>query len=125
MGSQWFGSATSIGIAMGLAILAARLLNLKHAFWVVLGVLPVLSARGISPGYTFWYEQAGALLGFLAGACLVAIVGTHQAWFWIALPVLIFCSAYASTAMGFVAGQAAFTVFAVACSAFSLRSTGT
>jgi hypothetical protein len=40
-------------------------------------------------------------------------VGTHQAWFWIALPGLIFCSAYASTAIGPVAGQAAFTVFAV------------
>jgi len=113
MHSQWFGNATCIGIAMGLAILAARLLGLNHAFWVVLGVLPVLSARGTSPGYTFWHEQAGTLLGFLGGACLVAIVGVHQAWFWIALPVLIFFSAYASTAVGFVAGQAAFTVFTV------------
>ena len=111
--SSWLAHAACIGIAMGLAIFAARVLNLSHAFWVVLGVLPVLSAGGMSPSRTFWHEQAGTLLGFVVGAALVLAVGSHQEWYWIILPCLIFFSAYASTALGFVAGQAGFTVFAV------------
>jgi len=110
---QWLGNAVRTGLAMSLASLAARILGLNHAFWVVLGVLPVLSARGMSPTRTFWREQAGTLLGFLAGACLVAALGAHEAWYWIALSLSVFFSAYASTAIGFAAGQAGFTVFAV------------
>ncbi len=111
--SHWLGNATFTGLAMGLAVLTAHFLLLSHPFWVVLGVLPVLSARGTLPARTFWHQQAGTILGFVVGACLVAIVGSHQEVYWIALPCVIFISAYASTAFGFVAGQAAFTVFAV------------
>jgi hypothetical protein len=32
---------------------------------------------------------------------------------WIALPVAIFCASYAASAVGVVAGQAAFTVMAI------------
>ena len=53
------------------------------------------------------------MLGFLVGAALVAVIGTNQTWYWLVLPWVVFASAYASTALGFVAGQAALTVFAV------------
>jgi hypothetical protein len=42
--------------------------KVEHAFWVVLGVLPVLSASGASAVRTFWQEQAGTLIGFLVSA---------------------------------------------------------
>jgi hypothetical protein len=42
----------------------------------------------------------------------VAIIGPHQAWYWLTLPFIVFASAYAASAVGFIAGQAAFTVFA-------------
>jgi hypothetical protein len=37
----------------------------------------------------------------------------NQAWYWLGLPFIVLASAYAYSAGGFVAGQAAFTVFAV------------
>lgn len=109
----WIGNATGIGVALGLAVLLTRLLRLDHAFWVVLGVLPVLSARGTSSTRRFLQEQAGTLIGFLMGAALVALIGAHPTWYWLTLPIVVFVSAYASSAVGFIAGQAAFAVFAV------------
>jgi hypothetical protein len=107
------GNAICAGAAMGLAVLIARLLGLHHAFWVVLGVAPVLSMRNIPAACTFWRQQAGTLLGFLVGAVVVASVGAHQLWYWIALSCVVFASAYLSSAVGFMAGQAGFTAFAV------------
>jgi hypothetical protein len=111
--SRWLADAICTGAALGLAVLVARLLHLAHAFWVVLGVLPVLGARGASRTRTFWQQQAATALGFLVGAILVAIAGANQACYWIILPCIIFFSAYASSALGFIEGQAGFTVFAV------------
>jgi len=109
----WIGRAISNGAAMGLAILLTRLLQLDHAFWVVLGVVPLLNPRGNRAICIFWQQQAGTLIGFMAGALLVAIIGVHRTWYWAILPLAVFVSAYVSTDVSFMAGQAAFTVFAI------------
>src|SRR5262249_31764666 len=111
--SNWRESAVRSGLALGFAVLLTRLLKVEHAFWVVLGVLPVLSASGGSAVRTFWQEQAGTLIGFLVSAIVVAIIGPHPAWYWSILPVVVFGSTYAASAVGLIAGQAAFTLFAV------------
>ena len=110
---SWIGNATGTGMAMGIAVLLTRLLKLDHAFWVVLGVLPVLSAKGTSATRTFWQQQGGTLIGCVVGASLLAIIGAYQAWYWVTLPFIVFASTYAASAVGFMVGQAAFTVFAV------------
>jgi uncharacterized membrane protein YccC len=111
--SQWMGKAIRSGLALGLAVLLTRFFKLDHAFWVVLGVLPVLSAGEGSVARTFWREQAGTLMGFSMSVAVVAIVGPHQAWYWLLLPFVVFGSVYAASALGLVAGQAAFTFFTV------------
>jgi hypothetical protein len=111
--TSWLPNAACIGLAAATAILVSRLLKLDHAFWVVLGVLPVLTVRAGSPVRTFWREQAGTLLGFLLGVSLVAAMGAHQAWYWITLPCIIFAATYASNALGLTLSQAGFTVFVV------------
>ena len=109
----WIGQSIGTGLALGLAVLLARLLKVGHPFWVILGVLPVLSARGESMTHTFWEEQAGTTIGFLVSAVLVATIGPHQASYWLGLPFVVLISAYAYSAAGFLAGQAASTVFTV------------
>jgi Fusaric acid resistance protein-like len=110
---SWIGNAAATGAAMGFAVLITRVLKLDHAFWVFLGVLPIICARGTSPTRTFWEQQVGTLVGCLIGASLVAIIGTHSPWYWPILPLTVFVSVYASSAFGFMTGQAAFTVFVV------------
>jgi hypothetical protein len=111
--SNWMEKAVRSGLVLALVILFARLLKLPHAFWVVLGVIPVLGSREGSATRTFWREQVGTLIGFSFSAGVVAIIGSHQAWYWLILPAVVFCSAYAASAVGLMAGQAAFTLFAV------------
>jgi hypothetical protein len=53
------------------------------------------------------------LIGFLVSAVVVAIIGPHQAWYWSILPFVVFGSTYAASAVGLMAGQAAFTLFVV------------
>ena len=111
---NWRVSAVRSALALAFAVLLTRLLKVEHAFWVVLGVLPVLSASGGSAVRTFWQEQAGTLIGFLVSALVVAVIGPHWAWYWLILPFVVFGSTYAASALGLMAGQAAFTLFAVA-----------
>ena len=56
--------------------------------------------------------MAGTLLGFVAGGVIVSI-GDNRPLLWLALPVATFLAAYAPSAVGFVIGQASFTVFVV------------
>jgi len=110
--SSWPWNAVRAGLAFGLAVLLTRLIRVEHAFWVVLGVLPVLNAsHGVGRG--FFQEQAGAIVGFLISAVVVSIIGEHQLWYWLILPLVVFLSTYAASALGLMGGQIGFTVFAV------------
>ena len=110
---DWFASSARAAVAMGLAALIAGVFNLEHGFWIALGILPVLRAGDTAGARTFLQEQGGTLAGFMSSAALVALVRSHRGVYWIALPITAFVAAYVSTAMGFVAGQAAFTLSVV------------
>ena len=110
--AAWFGEALGAAVALGLAVLLARTLPLQHAFWVVLGILPVLTAPGYSAARTFWVQQTGTLAGFAAGTIIVALVGTHEIGYWIALPLVVFAATYLAS-RGLLAGQVGFTIFVV------------
>jgi hypothetical protein len=96
--SIWMGNAIRLGLALGLAVLLTRLIKVEHAFWLVLGVLPVLNTNAGSAARMFWQEQTGTLIGFLVSAVVVAIIGPHQGY-WLILPFVTFGSAYAASAV--------------------------
>lgn len=52
-------------------------------------------------------------MGFSVSVFVVAVIGTDQAWYWLILPFVVFGAAYCANILGFMAGQAAFTLFAV------------
>jgi uncharacterized membrane protein YccC len=102
--------AVRTGVGLALAVLLARLLRLDHAFWVVLGTSSVLRTNALATGRTMLQAVAGTVVGFAVGAAFTAAAGTNLAMLWAALPVAIFLAAYAPGAIGFVVGQAAFTI---------------
>jgi uncharacterized membrane protein YccC len=102
-----------VALGLALAVLLARLLRLDHAFWVVLATLSVLRSNALATGRTTLQALAGTVAGFGVGAIFIGIAGANSAVFWAALPVTVFLAAYATSAIGFVAGQATFTVVVI------------
>jgi uncharacterized membrane protein YccC len=110
--SVLFRNALRIGLGLGVAIGVAVAGDLPHAFWVGLGTLTALRSNALGTGFTVLQAMAGTLVGFVAGGVLVSI-GEYRPLLWVALPVVTFLAAYAPSAVGFVVGQASFTVFVV------------
>ena len=102
----------SLRVAVGLAIavLLARMLGLSHAFWVVLGTLQVLRSTALGTGRTTVQALVGNVIGVIIGGVFAILAGNHPLVVWAALPIAIFVAAYAATAVGFAASQAAFTI---------------
>jgi len=99
-----------VGLGLALAVLIAGLFQLNHAFWVVLGTLSALRSNALATGRTTLQTLVGTIVGFAIGALFLVVVGTDTTVLWVILPVAVFLAAYAASAIGFVAGQAAFTV---------------
>jgi uncharacterized membrane protein YccC len=103
-------SSLRVGLALALAVLIAGLLQLNHAFWVVLGTMSALRSNALATGRTTVQELLGTLVGFAIGAAFLVVVGTGTTMLWVILPIAVFLAPYAASSIGFVAGQAAFTV---------------
>lgn len=103
-------NALRAGAALAIAVLASRLLDVEHAFWVSFGTLSILRSNALSTGQTFVRALGGTVLGFLLGALLVFAIGTNTTLLWALLPVAVVIAGVAPAAISFLAGQAAFTV---------------
>ena len=99
-----------VAVGLGLAVLLARILGLSHAFWVVLGTLQVLRSTALGTGRTVVQALIGNVVGVVIGGVFALLAGNHPLVMWAALPIAIFLAAYAATAVGFAASQAAFTI---------------
>jgi hypothetical protein len=98
------------GLALGIAVLAARLFGVEHSFWVSFGTLSILRSNALSTGQTYARALAGTVIGFVVGAALVLAIGTDTTVLWILLPFAVLFGGIAPAAISFLAGQAAFTV---------------
>ena len=105
----------SLRVAVGLAaaVLLGGVLQLEHAFWVVLGTLSALRSSALATGRTTVQTLVGTVIGVSIGAPFIYLVGYHTEILWFIIPVAVFFAAYATTAIGFVAGQAAFTLVVI------------
>ncbi|TME21480.1 MAG: hypothetical protein E6I68_11135 [Chloroflexi bacterium] len=80
---------------------------------------PIESARGYRPGHCRGAgESPGTtarilVLGVVLGGLFALVAGTNSVLLWSVLPFAIFLAAYASTAIGFAAGQAAFSLLLI------------
>ncbi len=106
------GSAR-VAVGLALSVLLARALGLNHAFWVVLGTLSVLRSNALGTGRTTVQALAGSIIGFAVGGVIAGVAGKDLAVMWIAMPIATFLASYAASALGFIAGQAGFTVMVI------------
>jgi hypothetical protein len=111
--SVWFANSLRGAAAIAAAVAVADLTGVQHGFWVVLGTLSVLRTNASGTGATALRALAGTVLGFAAGAALLAAIGTGQTTLWVVFPLAILIAAYAPGTMPFTVGQAAFTIVIV------------
>jgi uncharacterized membrane protein YccC len=108
--SVWFRNSARGAVALAAAVAIARITDVQHAFWVVLGTLSVLRTSATATGSTALRGLAGTIAGFAVGAALLVGIGTSPAALWIAFPLAVLVAAYTPGTAPFVIGQAAFTV---------------
>jgi uncharacterized membrane protein YccC len=112
--SVWFRNSLRAALALGLAVLLTRITRVEHSFWVVLGTLSVLRSNALGTGRTALLAIGGTVVGFVVAAVLTLAIGTSTVALWVTLPIVAFLAAYVPTAVSFLVGQAAFTLFVVA-----------
>jgi uncharacterized membrane protein YccC len=108
--SVWFRNSARGAIALAAAVAVAKLTDVQHAFWVVLGTLSVLRTSASATGATAMRALIGTIVGFVIGAALLVGIGTYPTALWIAFPIAVLVAAYTPGTAPFAAGQAAFTV---------------
>jgi uncharacterized membrane protein YccC len=111
--SVWFANSLRAAAALAVAVAVADLTGVQHGFWVVLGTLSVLRSNASGTGATALRALGGTAIGFVAGAALLAGIGTGQTAMWVAFPLAILVAAYAPGAAPFAIGQGAFTIVIV------------
>jgi uncharacterized membrane protein YccC len=113
MRSVWFRNSLRGAIALAAAVAVAKLTDVQHAFWVVLGTLSVLRTSAAATGATALRALTGTIVGFAVGGALLVGIGTSPAALWIAFPIAVLIAAYTPGTAPFAAGQAAFTITVV------------
>ncbi len=108
--SVWLHNSVRGAVALGVAVLVANETGVQHSFWVVLGTLSVLRSNALSTGQNIIRGLIGTIAGFVVGGLIVALVGEDTTLLWFLLPIAILLAGVAPAAIGFAAGQAAFTL---------------
>ena len=108
--SVWLHNSVRGAVALGLAVLVAKLTGVQHAFWVVFGTLSVLRSNALSIGQNALRGLAGTLVGFIVGAAIVVVIGTNTTVLWLLLPLAILLAGLAPATVSYAAGQGAFTL---------------
>jgi uncharacterized membrane protein YccC len=111
--SVWFRNSARAAVALAGAVAVARVLNVQHGFWVVLGTLSVLRTSASSTGATALRALGGTAIGFVIGAALLVAIGTSQPALWATFPIAVAIAAYTPGTAPFALGQAAFTITVV------------
>ena len=111
--SVWFRNSLRGAIALAAAVAVAKLSDVQHAFWIVLGTLSVLRTSAAATGATALRALSGTIIGFAVGGALLVGMGTGPEVLWVAFPVAVLVAAYTPGTAPFAVGQAAFTITVV------------
>jgi uncharacterized membrane protein YccC len=108
--SVWLHNSVRGAIGLAVAVLIAEKTGLQHSFWVILGTLSVLRSNALNTGQNALRAILGTVMGFVAGAAVLALVGSNTSLLWFLLPLALLVAGFAPTAISFAAGQAGFTL---------------
>lgn len=107
--SSWTRHAARRALAMAIAVLVVDLVGVQHGFWVLLGTISVLRFDAAGTRDIAWRAIAATGVGAAAAVALLLVFNANPDWLWLLLPIAVFLAAWSGAALGYAAGQAAFT----------------
>jgi uncharacterized membrane protein YccC len=113
LGDLSFRQGVRSALVLAAAVYVATTLPFGHKFWVVLGALSVLRTNAVGTGATGLQAVLGTAAGMVLSGVALQIGATDSIWLWPAVVITVFFCVYAPTAIGFIVGQASFTLFVV------------
>ncbi|MGI9197396.1 MAG: FUSC family protein [Candidatus Nanopelagicales bacterium] len=116
--SPWGRLALRTGLGIAMAVLVVELMGLAHGFWVMLGVVSVLRFDSFTTIKTGALAIAGTMIGAIAGILVILVDDRNEPLMWVIFVVAVFLATWAPGALGFMLGQASFSLFVII--AFSL-----
>ena len=111
--SVWLRNSLRGAAGLALAVAVAKITDVSHGFWVVLGTLSVLRSNALGTGATALRAVAGTVAGFIIGTAIMVGLGSSIVALWLMLPVAVLVAGIAPSVISFAAGQAGFTVTVV------------
>jgi uncharacterized membrane protein YccC len=108
--SVWLRTSIRGAVALALAVAVAGETGVQHGFWVTFGALAVLRTTALATGQNVLRALIGTAIGIAAGSAIIVPAGHHHPTLWSVLPVAVLFTGVAPTVVGFVAGQAGFTI---------------
>jgi hypothetical protein len=111
--SVWLRNSLRGAAALALAVAVAKITDVSHGFWVVLGTLSVLRSNALGTGATALRAVAGTVAGFIIGTAIMVGLGASIVALWLMLPAAVLVAGIAPSVISFAAGQAGFTVTVV------------
>jgi uncharacterized membrane protein YccC len=108
--SVWLRNSVRGAVGLALAVLVGQLIDVQHAFWIVLGTMSVLRTSAFSTTASIAWALLGTFGGIVVGGLIILAVGGEHGVLWAVLPLAVLLASYAGQAISFAAGQAAFSV---------------
>jgi uncharacterized membrane protein YccC len=102
-----------LGVGLAVARLVVGLIGLEHGFWVTFATLTVIKSNAGHTRANLTGALVGTSVGFVVATCLAWVIGRTTDAYLVLLPVAMFAAIYTNVAIGFLAGQASFTVLIV------------
>jgi uncharacterized membrane protein YccC len=116
--SPWARLALRTGTGIALAVLVVEIIGLAHGFWVMLGVVSILRFDPLTTLKTGALAITGTFIGAVLGIAIIVADDRNEPLMWAIFIVAVFLATWAPGALGFMLGQAAFSLFVII--AFSL-----
>lgn len=108
--SVYFQNAVRISLALAAARTVAGLGSLPHGFWAMLATLTLTRTTVAQTGATVRQALAGTLLGALAAAVVLALVGSDSSVYALALPIVMLVAFCVGPVRGVGWAQGLFTL---------------
>ena len=109
--SVHFQGAVRVALALAAARLVAGVLDLQHGFWVLLATLTLMRSRAADTRTALTPVVTGTVVGALAAAALLVVVGADIEVYAIALPPTMLLAFAVGVLLGPAWAQALFTLF--------------